>query len=87
MLITHCNSNVGEKQETDVFGTCMLNHFYDEVNKDRQTKNITEVESEGYTWDVGKFARSNHPLQMMVGQWLSNGVCKNYFSPSAFIGP
>ena len=44
----------------------MQSHYYDEVNIDRQTKDITEMESDGLSWKVGEFKRSNHPLQIMV---------------------
>ena len=44
----------------------MLYHFFDEINKDRRTKDITEMESEGWRWDVGKYSRLKHPLHLMV---------------------
>ena len=67
-------SNVIEKEVAGVFGSpdFMLNHFYDEINKDRRTKDITEMESEGWKWDVGEFSRLNHPLHLMVSSHLNH---------------
>ena len=56
------------RNHSDVFGTTMMDHYYDEVNKDRQIKDITELESEGLSqWNFGKFTKlKQHPLQIMV---------------------
>ena len=58
-----------EKQpESNIFGTSMLHNFYDKVSKNKQTADVSDIVSEGWTWDIGNFTRQNHPLQLMVMQ-------------------
>lgn len=62
------NDNVHEEKqpESNIFGTSMLHNFYDKVSKNKQTANVSDIVSEGWTWDIGNFTRQNHPLQLMV---------------------
>ena len=73
-IIFHFSTAI-EKEAVGIFGSpdCMLNHFYDEINKDRRTKDITEMESEGWKWDVGEFSRLKHPLHLIVSSHLNYG--------------